>query len=135
MLLTGNLLGAAVGGVFFIVASRQLSLEGMGRYAVAISLQWVAFGLIGYGLGIATLRVTRDRLAAGDRQGAAGVVGYAIISAGSITLLVAAVAYWLLGALTSRIAPGNAALAILWAGCRAMLECSRSGLLAEQRFA
>jgi O-antigen/teichoic acid export membrane protein len=136
MLLTGNLMGAAVGGAFFLTASRLLSLEDMGRYAVAISLQWVVFGLIGHGLGIATLRVARDRVAAGDHKGANGVVAYAVLTAASVAIIAAAAAYSLieLTGMTT-FSPGRVALAILWAGCRAVLECTRSGLFAEQRFA
>jgi O-antigen/teichoic acid export membrane protein len=136
MLLTGNMLGAAVGGVFFLSASWLLSIEDMGRYAVTISAQWIAFGVVGHGLGIATLRVSRDRLAAADREGALGVVAYAVITAATLSLTGAAAAYWILELVSSsRIAPESAALAILWAGCRAMMEATRSGLLAELRFA
>ena len=135
MLLTGNLLGAAVGGAFFLTASSLLSLEDMGRYAVAISLQWVVFGLLGHGLGIATLRVARDRIAADDHQGAVGIVAYAAFTAASVALIAAAAAFGLIAIGPSAFSPAMAALAILWAGCRAVLECTRSGLLAEQRFA
>lgn len=136
LLLTGNMLGAAVGGAFFLTASWRLSLEDMGRYAAVISLQWVAFGLIGHGLGIATLRVARNRIAESDHKGALGIVAYAVLTAMSLSVITAALVYWFIEiTFTSRIAPEIAAIAILWAGARAMLECTRSGLLAEQRFA
>lgn len=136
VLLSGNVLGAAVGGTFFLVASWLLSLEEMGRYAVAISVQWVSFGLIGTGLSIAALRVTRDRLAAEDRPGAAGVIVNALIAVCGLVLLLGTGAYALLSAFGDRvaIAPRLAVLAILWAGARALLDALRSGLLAQQNF-
>jgi hypothetical protein len=73
-LLSGNLLGTVVGGAFFLAASWRFGLDDMGRYAVAISAQWVAFGLIGPGMATTTLRFAGDRFATGDRPGAAGVV-------------------------------------------------------------
>ncbi len=136
MLLSGNVLGAAVGGMFFLVASWLFSLEEMGRYAVAISVQWVSFGLIGTGLSIATLRVTRDRLAADDRPGAAGVIVNALIAVCGLVLLLGTGAYALLSAFGDRvaIAPRLAVLAIVWAGARALIDALRSGLLAQQDF-
>jgi O-antigen/teichoic acid export membrane protein len=133
-LLAGNLVGAAVGGIFFLVASWRFDLEEMGRYAIAISIQWVVFGLFGTGLAVATLRVARDRLGAGDRAGAAGVVAGALaIGGGVVALLALGCAALPLGA-EALLAPRVLALAVAWAGARTLLECIRSGLLAEQRF-
>jgi O-antigen/teichoic acid export membrane protein len=136
LLLSGNLLGAAVGGTFFLIASWRFSLAEMGRYAVAISVQWVVFGLVGTGLAIATLRLARDRLATEDRAGAAGIVTNAALSAGGVAAVAAAVAFAALGAFASRLAitPQIVALAVLWAGARAVLDILRSGLLAQQDF-
>jgi len=136
VLLSGNVLGAAVGGAFFLTASQSFSLEEMGRYAVAISVQWVAFGLIGTGLSIATLRITRDRLSSADRRGAAGVLVSAAISVCVLALLLGAGAYGLLRAVGERvgISPVLAVLAVAWAGSRALLDAMRSGLLAQQDF-
>jgi O-antigen/teichoic acid export membrane protein len=135
--MSGNLLGAVVGGIFFIIASRLFSIQDMGRYFVAISLHWISFGLLGTGLAIATLRVARDRLQAGDQAGAAGVVaiaGSTGMLAGLALALVAYAVLWLLP-VHPGMAPEVAFLAILWAGARALLDCVRSGLLAQQRFA
>lgn len=136
LLLSGNLLGAAVGGTFFLTASWRFSLAEMGRYAVAISVQWVIFGLVGTGLAIATLRLARDRLATEDRAGAAGIVTNAALSAGGLAAVAAAVAFAALGPFASRLAitPEVVALAFLWAGARAVLDILRSGLLAQQDF-
>jgi O-antigen/teichoic acid export membrane protein len=136
LLLSGNLLGAAVGGTFFLVASWRFSLAEMGRYAVAISVQWVIFGLVGTGLSIATLRLTRDRLATNDRAGAAGIVANAALTAGGLALTAAAVAFAALGPVASRLAitPEIVTLAVLWAGARAVLDIFRSGMLAQQDF-
>ena len=49
-LLSSNLLGTLSGGVFFLMASWNLPIEEMGRYAVAISAQWIAVGLVGSGM-------------------------------------------------------------------------------------
>jgi O-antigen/teichoic acid export membrane protein len=136
LLLSGNFIGAAVGGTFFLVASQRFSLEQMGRYAVAISFQWVAFGLIGTGLAISTLRIARDRLALDDRAGAAGVVASATIAASLLTVIAAIASYAFLvffGAALG-IDPLLGVLAVLWAGARALLDCIRSGLLAQQDF-
>jgi O-antigen/teichoic acid export membrane protein len=78
-LLSGNLLGAAVGGVFFLTATQRFSLEEMGHYAVAISFQWVMFGIFGTGLSIATIRFARDYYAVDDRAGATSVMTQAAI--------------------------------------------------------
>jgi O-antigen/teichoic acid export membrane protein len=136
LLLSGNLLGAAVGGTFFLVASWRFSLAEMGRYAVAISVQWVIFGLVGTGLAIATLRLARDRLATEDRSGAAGIVANAALTAGGVAALAAAAAFAVLGPFEARlpIAPEVVTLAVLWAGGRAVLDIIRSGLLAQQDF-
>ena len=56
LLLASNILGTAVAGVFFLTASWNLTLEQMGSYAVAISIQWVTVGLIGSGLSVAVIR-------------------------------------------------------------------------------
>jgi O-antigen/teichoic acid export membrane protein len=136
LLLSGNLLGAAVGGTFFLVASWRFSLAEMGRYAVAISVQWVIFGLIGTGLSIATLRLARDRLATDDRAGAAGIVTNAALTAGGLAAAAASIAFVALGAFAARLAitPELVTLAVLWAGARAVLDILRSGLLAQQDF-
>ena len=136
LLLSGNFIGAAVGGAFFLVASQRFSLEQMGRYAVAISFQWVAFGLIGTGLAISTLRIARDRLALDDRAGAAGVVASAAIAASLLTVVAAIISYGVLVLFRAALGidPLLGVLAVLWAGARALLDCIRSGLLAQQDF-
>jgi O-antigen/teichoic acid export membrane protein len=136
LLLSGNLVGAVVGGTFFLAAVQRFSLEQMGRYAVAISFQWITFGLIGTGLAIATLRLARDRLASGDRAGAAGVVANAIIITSVATLVLAAIAWAGLARLGAvlQLDPVVGALSVLWAGARALLDILRSGLLAQQDF-
>jgi O-antigen/teichoic acid export membrane protein len=136
LLLGGNLIGAVVGGIFFITASRLFTLQEMGRYVVAISLHWIAFGLLGTGLSIATLRVARDRLLAGDTPGAAGVVALAATTGMLGGIVIACVAFAFLSwvAIPLGVSPRVAFLAITWAGARALLDCVRAGLLAQQRF-
>lgn len=136
LLLSGNLIGAAVGGTFFFLASWRLSIEDMGRYAVAISVHWIAFGLFGTGLALATLRIARDRLAAGDRPGAAGVVLTAGLSGLLLTMAGAGVVYWIFRGLGIRVslAHGIVFLTVSWAASRVLLECLRSGLLAEEDY-
>jgi O-antigen/teichoic acid export membrane protein len=136
LLLSGNLFGAVVGGIFFIVASRLFTLEEMGRYVVAISVHWISFGLLGTGLSIATLRVARDRLLAGDQSGAAGIVGIAGTTGmvGGLLLASAAFVFLTFVPVHPGLEPRVAFLAIAWAGARALLDCVRSGLLAQQRF-
>ena len=136
LLLSGNLLGAAVGGVFFLVALQRFSLDDMGRYAVAISFQWVTFGVIGTGLSIATIRFARDHFAANDREGAAGVVGLAATAVVGMTVVLAATSYGVLAWIQPVLHwnPVIGMLAVLWAGARALLDTLRSSLLAQQDF-
>jgi O-antigen/teichoic acid export membrane protein len=135
-LLSGNFVGAAAGGVFFLAASWNFDLEEMGRYAVAISAQWVAFGLVGTGLSVATVRLTTDRLLAGDRGGAAGVVAMAAATSATISLSAAGLCLAVASLAAGRSGlPGEVmALVALWAGARALLDCVRAGLLAQQEF-
>jgi len=135
-LLSGNLVGAVVGGTFFLAASQRFSLVQMGRYAVAISFQWVIFGLIGTGLSIATLRFARDRFASDDRAGAAGVVANAVLTVAILTMAFAIVCWAVLArfGVALQFDPIVGLLAVVWAGARALLDVLRSGLLAQQDF-
>jgi O-antigen/teichoic acid export membrane protein len=136
-LLSGNLLGTVVGGAFFLAASWRFGLDDMGRYAVAISAQWVAFGLIGPGMATTTLRFAGDRFATGDRPGAAGVVAGSALTVSGAALLLALVCYGVVNGLivSTVLSPALVATAVLWGGARALLDCLRSGLLAQQDFA
>ena len=136
LLLSGNLVGAVVGGTFFLAAVQRFSLEQMGRYAVAISIQWVTFGLVGTGLSIATLRLARDRLASADRAGAAGVVFNAAMTVSVLTATLALLSWMVFRRFSPvlHINPAVGVLAVLWAGARALLDVLRSGLLAQQDF-
>ena len=130
-LLAGNLLGAFVGGAFFLYASWNFDLPEMGRYSVAISIQWVAVGLLGNGLS------TAGHLQLGDRRTAANIVFGALV----IVLAVGATAVALLliaddhfagaGYLSGRLL----ALVALWTVARAILDITRNGLLAQQKYA
>jgi O-antigen/teichoic acid export membrane protein len=135
-LLSGNLLGAAVGGVFFLTATQRFSLEEMGHYAVAISFQWVMFGIIGTGLSIATIRFARDYYAVDDRAGATSVMTQAAIGVVGLTVILAACAYGALALLRPwlQMNPVLGLLAVSWAGARALLDTIRSGLLAQENF-
>ena len=132
-LLSGNLLGTVAGGVFFLTASWALSIEEMGRYAVAISAQWIGVGLVGSGLSVATLRLAADRLDTADRAAAAGVVLQAAATALGVTL-VAALCGWALGALAPESLGPLPLLIACWAGARSFIDCIRSGFLATHRF-
>jgi O-antigen/teichoic acid export membrane protein len=135
-LFASNLLGAIAGGVFFLVASRSFDLEEMGRYAVLISAQWIAVGLLGTGLSVATVRLATDRLLAGERSAAAGVVATSAIIAVAISLSAAGLCLGLapLSASWFGIPAQLLALVALWAGGRSLLDCVRAGLLAQQQF-
>jgi O-antigen/teichoic acid export membrane protein len=136
VLLISNLLGTAVAGVFFLVASRSFTLATMGGYTVAISIQWVAVGLVGTGLSVATIRLSTDMLTEGDRSRAAGLVVLAVATAVCFSVLAAAAGLAIGQQLLDApiFTADMLALAILWAGARATLDCIRSGLLADQRF-
>ena len=132
-LLGGNLLGTAAGGVFFVVATLSLSIEEMGRYTAAISAQWVAVGLLGSGLAVATLRLAALGLERGERRVAAGVVVQAQSIVLVVTALVALAAYALHASMPERV--GVVPLWVVgWAGARAFIDCIRSGLLANHEF-
>lgn len=135
-LLAGNLLGAFVGGAFFLYASWNFDLAEMGRYSVAISIQWVVVGLLGSGLSTATIRLAAGHLKQGDRDAAADTVFGAL----TVAVLIGAVSVVLLlfldlllegdGYLSGRFLT----LVALWAVSRALLDIIRSGLLAQQRY-
>src|ERR671925_1192376 len=88
-LLSSNLLGAVVGGAFFLSASRSFDLAEMGLYAVALSTYWIIAGLVGTGLHVATVRLSTDYLTAGDLAAAAEIVTLAVLAAGGLSLLMA----------------------------------------------
>jgi len=135
-LLAGNLLGALVGAAFFLYASWNFSLAEMGRYSVAISIQWVAVGLLGSGLSTAALRLTAGQLQEGDRHTAANIVYGAL----AIVLLVGIAAAALLLIVDDHLAGAGylsgrlLALVALWAMARSLIDITRSGLLAQQRY-
>jgi len=135
-LLTSNMLGTAVGGVFFLVASHKFDLQEMGLYAVAISVQWILAGLLGTGLSIATIRLASDHLTAGEGRATAGVVAVAAATAGTISLVAALLCYGLAALFPdAAFLPARLlGLAALWAGARSVLDCLRSGLLAQKNF-
>jgi len=135
-LLFGNLLGAVVGGVFFLYASWNFDLAEMGRYSVAISIQWVVVGLLGSSLSTATIRLAAGHLKEGDRDAAADI----ILGALALVVLIGAVAVPLL-LLLNKVVPGkgylsewNLAMVALWAIARAIHDITRSGLLAQQKY-
>jgi O-antigen/teichoic acid export membrane protein len=136
-LLSSNVLGAMAGGVFFLVASRSFELDEMGRYGMAIGIQWVMVGLLGSGLSVAVIRLAADALASDDRPDAFGIVIGGIGIAAGVSLVVAA-----LGVTVGHLAPdapfglGGTTLGwvALWGGGRSMLDCVRSGLLVERRY-
>jgi O-antigen/teichoic acid export membrane protein len=132
-LLSGNLVGTFAGGIFFLTASWSLPIEEMGRYAVTISAQWIAVGLVGSGLSVATLRLAADRLDATDRAGAAGAVCQSAATAFGLAL-VAVLAGVGLGWLVPESMASLPPLVAGWAGARSIIDCLRSGLLATHRF-
>jgi O-antigen/teichoic acid export membrane protein len=132
-LLSGNLLGTFAGGVFFLTASWTLPIEEMGRYAVVISAQWIAVGLVGSGLSVATMRLAADRLDAADLAGAAGVVSQSAATALAVTL-VAVLVGWAIGIAAPETLGSLPPLIAGWAGARSIIDCIRSGLLASHRF-
>lgn len=135
-LLASNTLGTVVAGVFFLVASWKFDLQQMGLYAVAISVQWIFAGLLGSGLSVSTVRLATDQLKAGNRSAAAGIVASATATGAGVSVALAAAAFGLaLVAPAQPFLPGELmALAALWAGGRAVIDCLRAGLLAQQQF-
>jgi O-antigen/teichoic acid export membrane protein len=134
ILFGGNLLGAVAGGVFFLAASWNFDLAEMGRYGVAISAQWIAAGLVGTGLSVATVRIATDLLLAGDRRAAAGIV-FTALGAAMLVVLAASGAFLAVATIDELRPTGNMlALVALWAGSRSLLDCIRAGLLAQQQF-
>lgn len=135
-LLGSNVLGLMVGGVFFLLASWYFDLVQMGLYSVAISIQGIVAGFLGTGLGVASIRVSSGYLAAGERSAAAGVIALAYTTAAFLSLGIAAACMGL-PYLVSRplFLPAKLlVLVVLWAGARSMIECLRSGLLAQQDY-
>ena len=132
-LLSGNLLGTVAGAVFFLTASWTLSIEEMGHYAVAISTQWIAVGLVGSGLSVAALRLAADRLDAADLAGTSGVVIQSAATALAVTL-VAVLVGWAIGIAAPETLGSLPPLVAGWAGARSVIDCIRSGLLASQSF-
>jgi O-antigen/teichoic acid export membrane protein len=135
-LLASNLLGAVVGGIFFLSATWSFGLAEMGRYALALAIQWLIAGLLGTALHVATVRLTVSYLAGSDRAAAGGVTALAAILAAAASLT-GAVACGALGLLVPEgpvLPPALLALVILWAGGRSVLDCLIAGLLARQRY-
>jgi O-antigen/teichoic acid export membrane protein len=136
ILFGSNLLGAIVGGIFFLFASWDFDLEGIGLYAVAINTQWIVVGLVGTGLSVATIRLSTDFLVTGKREAAGGVVLLSVLISIGICLFGAVIG----GVITlfpakSFLLPGGFMVLIaLWAGARSALDCLRSGLLAQQQY-
>jgi O-antigen/teichoic acid export membrane protein len=135
-LLSSNILGVVVGGVFFLAASLSFDLKEMGFYTVAISVQWIAAGVIGTGLSVAIIRVSTDYLITGERAAAAGMVGAAYVAAGTVSVFAATICLGLtqLTAKQPLLSGGILALVFLWAGARSMIDCLRSGLLIQQQY-
>ena len=134
-LLSSNVVGAAAGGLFFLIASRAFDLEEMGRYTVAIGLQWVLVGLVGSGLSVAVIRLAADAIAADDRPAAAGIVSVGILFSAGLGIAVATIGFavgrgdgfapfGLDGTILGWVA--------LWGGARSVLDSIRSGLLVER---
>ena len=136
ILLSSNVLGVIVGGLFFLAASRSFNLTEMGRYSVAISIQWVTVGLIGTGLSVAAIRVSSDYLRVGDRAAAAGVISLAFILAALMSLFLAGISLAVTHSISNQqfLSGPLLALVAIWAGARAMLDCLRSGLPVQRLY-
>jgi O-antigen/teichoic acid export membrane protein len=124
-----------IGGVFFLAASWSFDLAEMGRYALALTLQWVVAGLVGRALQVATVRLTVKVLAGPDPAAAGGVVVLAAMISAGLGLL-AAGACWGLGNVADilLLPRGLLALVFLWAGARSVLDCLTAGLLAREQY-
>jgi O-antigen/teichoic acid export membrane protein len=135
-LFSSNLLGAVVGGAFFLSASRSFDLAEMGLYAVALSTYWIITGLLGTGLHVATVRLSTDYLTAGDLAAAAEIVTLAVLTAGALSLLMAGLSLGsnLLTAAQLFLLGPLLALVALWAGARSVQDCLFAGLLVKQQF-
>jgi O-antigen/teichoic acid export membrane protein len=135
-LLSGNLLGAAAGGVFFLTASHHFDLAMMGHYALAISAQFIAVGLLGTGLSVATVRIATDRLLAGAQGAAAGAVAISASIAIGVSVGAALLSTLAAGLISDSFVLSSRAttLVVLWAGARSLQDCIRAGLLAERHF-
>ena len=133
-LLSSNLLGAAVGGAFFLAAAFSLSLEEMGLYSAAISVQWIAVGLVGSGLSVATLRQAADRLLEGNLAGAAGAVVQSTLTALAATLAAVLVGAALVGLDLVPVSLPLLGWVLVWAGARSAIDTVRSGLLVREQY-
>ena len=136
MLLAGNFAGALAGGLFFLAASHYLTLADMGLYAGAISVNWIASGMLGTGLGIGVVRLVADHLQNNERSRAAGILAGSELIILLVTIL-ALFGWWLIA--DSKLVR-NISLApfmlwiIAWTGSRSFVEGLRAGLLAEQKY-
>jgi O-antigen/teichoic acid export membrane protein len=135
ILLGSNLVGAAAGGVFFLTATWSLPLDVMGRYMLAVALQWVGVGLVGSGLSVATLRLAADRLERGDADAAAAVVRQAFRVAAGVAAVAALLGVAAASLLPNAATPELLVWVALWAGARSAIDTVRSGLLARHDYA
>lgn len=137
VLFLANLLGAVVGGLYFLAAARHLSLRDMGLYTAAISLQLIFASIVGGGLHVALVRLGAAHLRSGRRAEAAGLTLMSLLLCASLALLAAALARvtallppsWHLNLPTTVLL-----LATLWAGSRTVINCELGALLAEERY-
>jgi O-antigen/teichoic acid export membrane protein len=134
-LLASNLFGAVVAGVFFLAASWSFDLTEVGRYALALTIQWCVAGLVGRALQVATVRLTVKALAGPDPTAAGGVALLAVMISAGLSLLAAGVS-WGLGRFADAwlLPSGLLALVFLWAGARSVLDCLTGSLLARQQY-
>lgn len=135
-LLSSNILGVLVGGIFFLTASWYFDLASMGVYSVAISIQWIAVGVIGTGLSVAAIRVATDYLAKEEFSYSSGIIISAYILAAIFSLSLVGISIGLEKIYTkpSAISWELINLAFLWAGGRAMIDCLRSGMLIQRQY-
>lgn len=136
VLLLANLVSTVVGGLYFLAASRSLSLADMGLYTVAISLQLLFSSIVGGGLHVATVRLGAEHLRHHRRAEAAGLVTFSLLLACAATLLAGGLSLAAegLGLLRSHyLAFPFLLLVTVWAGSRTVVNCELGGLLAQQR--
>jgi O-antigen/teichoic acid export membrane protein len=134
-LLFANLVGTVVGGLYFVVASRRLSLGDMGLYTAAISLQLIFTSIVGGGLHVATVRLGAGYLRRQRRPEAAGLVALSLLLTAALALLAAGLGLALSGTGILGLTSLRTALLLTagWAGSRTLVNCELAGLLAQQR--
>ena len=136
IILGSNFFGLLIGGLFFLSAGWIFDLNEMGVYGLAASIQVIAVGFVGNGIGVATVRLASDYLTEGDYADAAGIVAYSFMIPAALSVLTAGICFVIFKNPSESVLLNRGLLVplVLWAGAASMLACLRSGLLAQRQY-